>query len=619
MSNSDEIFELNYIKIDSKNDVRILDDKDYELETCKFMTTVTEFGEAIIDKNILAYIKKLIPELPINQLIKQNIEYFKQNFKSINSEKKNLYASINDILSTDYKNQFIFNKINLQNVCRVLVHTLPELKKYKISTYKDLKSVINNLNFEKYNFFEAYSNKDYLKNKEKEKQNEKCSGSLSSKSTLSKSKSISSISLKELFEEIIDYNENFENYINLLSKNCNESKGIYYIDYKNKNIICSSMLDNNYIQDNYINIILTKESFIYPQMNQKANINLKKIELPIELILLLYKLRNVNCLIFQINNIDAEFKSMAIFILANIRWLFTNGIEEVKFDLGNEKIFQEINNIFNEYSSDLNYSENKPRNIFHNLGKNNPRSMNCWEPEGDIFYNHKNLKSNFFGKNKEYIYHLQFNPYISTFDNYLCNIYNEIGNLTNFKYIFPINCKINNIQEESDDYDCLTDDSGSFINIEQISISSDNIIIEKETSNVKNKKKKIKKVRTEPINVENQLNLLCTKYKNDFEIIFIYSYFFTVNLKKIKKLNLFFNTPFSYEICKVFNSSQGIEQSNFLTFTNEMESLSEVEFSFNALDSRAFQNILGIINKNSSLSSLKISYFTSDINYFNNN
>ena len=38
---------------------------------------------------------------------------------------------------------------------------------------KDLKSVISEIDFEKYDFFEMYSNSEYLKNKEKEEKDKK--------------------------------------------------------------------------------------------------------------------------------------------------------------------------------------------------------------------------------------------------------------------------------------------------------------------------------------------------------------------------------------------------------------------------------------------------------------
>lgn len=46
-----------------------------------------------------------------------------------------------------------------------------------------------------------------------------------------------------------------------------------------------------------------------------------------------------------------------------------------------------------------------------------------------------------------------------------------------------------------------------------------------------------------------------------------------------------------------------------------MENLTDVEFSFNSLDDKSFDYLLGIIYKNSNITSLKMSFFSSDINY----
>ena len=60
------------------------------------------------------------------------------------------------------------------------------------------------------------------------------------------------------------------------------------------------------------------------------------------------------------------------------------------------------------------------------------------------------------------------------------------------------------------------------------------------------------------------------------------------------------------------------DNSHFLILANKIETLTEVDFSFNSLDDKSFEYILGIINKNINLSSLKLSFFTPDINYYDN-
>ena len=155
--------------------------------------------------------------------------------------------------------------------------------------------------------------------------------------------------------------------------------------------MCSSMLkeDYNNNEEEELKKILTKDCFYYPKSNIKNTVN---DFLPIELILLLSKLKNIKILLFQIKKIDEQFTKMAIFILINIKWLFINEIEEIKFDLGNEEMQKELNDI------------------------------NCREPEEDIFFDNHEPK----GENNKKIVHLhssQPSNDTSIFDNHTCNIH----------------------------------------------------------------------------------------------------------------------------------------------------------------------------------------------------
>ena len=102
-------------------------------------------------------------------------------------------------------------------------------------------------------------------------------------------------------------------------------------------------------------------------------------------------------------------------------------------------------------------------------------------------------------------------------------------------------------------------------------------------------------------------------------MITLYSYFFIKEFKKLKKLGIYFHKSYSFEIqlmFKLFDISY--DRFHFLNFINNIDTLTEADFSFNSLDSKSFENILGIINKNANLISLKMSFFTPDINYFIN-
>ena len=106
------------------------------------------------------------------------------------------------------------------------------------------------------------------------------------------------------------------------------------------------------------------------------------------------------------------------------------------------------------------------------------------------------------------------------------------------------------------------------------------------------------------------------KYKLYLEMIMIYSYYLSKYLKMIKKLNIYFHTPYSYEICQYLNMNLNFDNSHFLIFAKEIENLTEAAFSFNSLDDKSFQYIIGIISNNNNITSLKLSFFTPDINYY---
>ena len=79
-------------------------------------------------------------------------------------------------------------------------------------------------------------------------------------------------------------------------------------------------------------------------------------------------------------------------------------------------------------------------------------------------------KININKKKIEYLYNIQPNERVSTFDNHLCNIYNEFGNLTNLKYIRPISYtirnKINEIQKElKEEFDESYSSNNEFLNL----------------------------------------------------------------------------------------------------------------------------------------------------------
>ena len=628
-STSEEEFELNYVKVDSKNEIRLIGKEDYEIETYTFMSTVAEFGQEKMGKNLTHYLKAKIPE---NQdIIKLNSDYSKPFLKPLITEKKkNLIATINQILTIDFKDKFIFNKTNVLMVGNILTYIFNEgIRKYKIpSLQKDFKNAINKIKLDKYDLYKIFINSEYLKKKE----NEKIDSTLSRGSSQCKSTTISSYNtpvFKDIYEDVSELDEN--NSVNDLNKLHSEARGMFYIDNNIKNIMYSSFLtaDYNYNEEEIKR--LTKECFLYPKTNK--NTVPDHLDFPIELILLLHKLQNVKTLIFQIQKVDEQFMKMAILILLNIRWLFVKEIEEIKFDLGNEEIQQRLCEMFNERTGELYHHFQKNKNLIYYTGSYKVRTINCWDPEGDIFFQqYESSDKNENNKKNEYSYNRQPNEETSTYDNHLCNIYNEFGNLTNIKYIRPINYTIKYKFNEFL-YEQKIDDYEDNNNFENLNISAGDFQrLERESLTLTNSASFTNRTNNLNISTNNNIiqgnnNLKSTpqllgqfvnKYKSYFEMISIYSYFFQNNLKRIKKLCLYFHTPFSYEICLLYNMKLHFDNSHFLILANKLESLRELDISFNSLDDKSFEYILGIINNNIYLSILKVSFFSSDINYFDN-
>ena len=603
MSNEDE-YELNFLKIDSNNNANLMTPDDYELEMLDLLACISPFEQESIDGILLRFFKKFLPTG--QDLVQINIDMSKKYIKFVNAEKKGnkILESVNRILSTDFKDCFIFNKTNLQDVANILSNSFYEIKKYKISNYDELKNAIKNINFNKYKFDKLYLNNEYIKKK---------TINFGSGNSIKTSKKFSP-SISSIIKEESENTEKEEN----TSETHYKYTYLAKIDNSIKNTINSlSLNSNDYCQDeNQKKIVLTKECFNFQKSNKEEG------ELPKELIILLYKLRKVRTLMYQINNVDEEFFKDAIFVFINIKWLFMGEIEEVKFDLGNEELQKGIIRVFNERSSEIYYNFHKTKNTYYYNGSYKARTLNCWEPEGDIFFN----KIEYSNKSENnYIYNEQPNSEGCAFGNQLCDIYDEYGNATNLKYIRPIiySFKTNehideqNLEEEYDIDKYLNDyyqrPERESIYLNSSSFSGRNSISQN-TQNATNTTNTVTE-KTTPV----LLKEFVKNHLYSFQMIAFYSYFFAKDLKKIKKLGLFFHTPYLYELQLMLRIYEiAYDRLHFLIFTNSIDTLTEAEFSFNSLDNKTFENILGIINKNSHLTSLKVSFFTPDINYFEN-
>ena len=225
---SNDEYELNFLKINSNNNAKLIGVEDYELEFLDLMACVSPFESETIDGILIKFFKKFIPS--VQDLIKTNIELSKQFLKVAHSDKKgfNISESINRILSTDFKEKFIFNKINIQDVCNILAFSFNDIKKFKISSYPEFQTVLKKINFNKYKIDKLYLNTDYLKSRNNSYSR------LSSLRTISTITSSASI-IKEIDEssEIDDINPKF------INKYHNKAIGVIYIDNNIKNIINS--------------------------------------------------------------------------------------------------------------------------------------------------------------------------------------------------------------------------------------------------------------------------------------------------------------------------------------------------------------------------------------------
>ena len=609
---SDDEFELNYVKIDGKNEIKLLGADDYASEISNFFSTVTEYEQEKIAKKVVKDIESYIPEN--SELFKFNVEFSKKFIKIIKAnKKKKLNESVNRILSLDFKNQFIFNYDNIFDICCIITLFFSEIKKYKISSIEELKKRIKTININKHDFLQIFMDYKSLKNNK----------DVNTSSILNQSKSTDNSSMKD----IKDYNISESEEISY-NKKLNGSKFEKII--KRSSVLNS---ENKYFKEEEHKTILTKENFLYPNYNKSKSKDVKvnKSELPIELILLLNKLKNVTCLVFQIQNLEENFKNLSIVILSNLDWLFIKGIDEVKFDLGSEDIQQGLDKAFEERAENLyqNYDIVK-KNFFYN-GSYRARAVNCWIPEGDIFFE-KNITKKI---NEDFIYNTQNTDDCKIYDdNCIYNIYNQFGNLTNVKYVIPVNYSIKNniidttcILELKDSKKNFNDD------IEDINEKYNESIDIFDIDNLENIFEQRNSLNSNSNNQENNTQInefsnnnstpimlrnVSVKYKSYFKMILTYSDYFRKNLKNIKKLSIYFQSSYSYEMYVCFKTNLNLEPTHFLIFLSKVETLEEANFSFNSIDDKSFEYILGILNKNTKLTILRLSFFTPDINYYDN-
>ena len=595
---------LNFLKLETENDAQLIED--LLLEQLDLQSSISPFETANIDGMLLKSFKSILHIPTYQDLLKNNIEQTKALSKIINSDKNHIVIFINKLLSIDFKGKFIFSYKNLSLITNILIYAFGEIKKYKISTFPEFEAKVRTIDFSKYDFNKLYLKKDYVQKKQRSA-TEKIVRENKNNSVL-----LSKFTIKEVEE---DWTEIDDNYINYKNKYYGKKREISYIDNSHDNHINSSLLtdDYNYNEEHLYHNLLTNKSFEFTKTSKDD------ADLPIELIILLYKLKDVKTLIFQIKQANDQIIKMSLFILMNIKWLFLHQIEEIYFDLNDEELQQKLYIEFNNRASELYEEYNLPKPYSYFLSQKS-RKNNLWSPEGDLLF--KKVTNN---KGNNLVYSNQFDLKDNTFDNILCNIYNEYGFITNFKYIRPTvyTYNTNKIDEFIKSQSLIEEeDSNVLKRISTLNSTKNekkpftvNIIPRNNNSSIQFKDKK------ESTNEKTTTEVIKDFVKNNqssFQLMSLFCLFLT-SFPNVKKFSLLFDFSYSLELKYLFSLYNAIyEKFHFLIFMNNINNLTEANFSFNSLDSIAFENILGVIKKNKNLTSLKMSLFSQEANYSDN-
>ena len=673
--------EPNYIKIDFKNRIKFINENDINEDNLDLEAVIESFTQQITLEELNSFIYKLIPKNR-NDIYKLNIEQSKQYIKQYPYTEQNLIDSVNRILASDFKSNFVFNKQNLEDVCRVISHAFSSIKKFDINNEKNLLERIKNIKLNEKDIFNMYIDIEMMNEKKSERTNRirknlrakfygnqnqiyfNSTGNLqmihslkkeeidikTSKSRKNKSKLYEIYSLNNENENNSEDEDEGEGEITQKFKKVFKKikqKCIELMDDKNKSSenITKIKKNNKKLLNEDNKILVTKEYFIYPENNYGLN-NDKNLELPLELIILLKKFEKIKILTFQIRDTDEKSVKENIYLLLNINLLFSN-FNELKIDFNDEELQKKLNKIYEMRGQILYYKFKKDLRIVQYLQDYKARTINCWEPEGDIIFlkednNDNDIKYKYTSFGNDYI--LGENPFENTdfFGNNLKKIIDDNDNsyysipdkIINIGYILPKEEGNNNIikNEIIDEYDDDISDEDSTLYKSYISNRTSSeyqryenksfiapIIKNKSLTNLEsqqlliksNNYGKKKRKRTTP----EMIYLFIKENISPFEMIFIYSYFLD-KISKIKTLSLYFNDSYSLET-EFFlkNEESKFDGFHFLFFINKIKELNEVNISFNSLDNRSFENILGIIALNENISILRINFFTPDINF----
>ena len=281
--------------------------------------------------------------------------------------------------------------------------------------------------------------------------------------------------------------------------------------------------------------------------------------LPNELILLLNKLQYIKTLSINIENVFSDINNNAkvtletikyLIILINIQWILPN-ILVVNFNVSNMKFSNSLIDIMSLKLS----QEIKKVNIYE--------------------------RKTYYSMNE-----------IPTYNNYDLILKQKSSNSSKANNDI-LEQNLNLEIDSSDDEEYSIKDN----NKKEISNEDNNIIESKKLT----KKDMIKGIYT------NYLN----KYNKVLDLIIITTYYIRI-LDKLHALNMKCPDVFSSEIRECYNSINNTKEINFLNLLVDVDHLNILDIEFNSLDFINFEKILGLINANSNLSSLKLIFFSFD-------
>jgi len=375
--------------------------------------------------------------------------------------------------------------------------------------------------------------------------------------------------------------------LNFLIQKTIEKKIDVLIDYYNF-INTQKTNDNNNIKKTYYWKKNRNKYLVPPELNFLINrfIKINTIELELD-----FQGEEIN---------DIDFKLIAISLL-NLKYVFIN-LSHIKINFISHKIQY---GIYNGYFKDLINGTLIKGNIIKKNKINNPELIynKKWDFKHDFnLQDYRIINKNLNKFNKKNLIYDDYNLL------YLNNTKKEINELQmlNSKLEKPRNSlklidKINIFNEEN-----------NFNNL-------DNIIGNEEEKNIKKKK-------------DNKLNKIIKGKNNYLENIkknakFLDLIAITIcslgRLRKINNLDLIMNDSYNYEflthLVNTYNLDTDLIYNNFHILDiiyNKIKDLKMLNIEINALDSLTFNKVLNFIDKNESLNSIYLSFFSSDVSYF---